>query len=759
MYYIKVSDIVLDFDGDISMTLNNPIFSDEISYSLQFNVKDSVNNRKAFGFINRPDIADNKTRELNCQINAGSMTFNGTITVKFQGGNFACYFKLTGDFWSAIKDKYLSDIPFDKVIIDPEISYDDVQDFIDAYNTDDNDHPFVFPPVINKKTDSKFPVRVAFAELLNSLLGVNEQCSFVPYLYIWYIFRNIFERFGLPVTYSAFEKYKFLKRLVAASNYLINEFALDTTVIDTKSFMIKTIENSTDPVVETILPHNLVNYQFIKLSGYFGGNYQSRNIGELQLPGYFTEAANITGYFNGTDKIKNRIYQIELIYNDDPDNPGQQIKDEYRFKLLGDDFSALDLYERVFKDQITISHIAGAPGDNYLRIDVDDTSDLVMFQTYYIRCNERTCIMRILGIVDDEYYITVQTNLESTLGLTWTNPNIYELKYPLNPEDGTIYVLPSLLINTFKLINPANHVPYMKINDFIKEFENIGIFTFVRQSGAEIKLFSDIINSPEFDEISDITTEIKDIENPDIDGYNLKFTADGNDEFQKEKQPVQAIDPKYTIKNPMATKTDLSAAGSETNDIRLVIDENSYYVFNKSFLNADNNWKFLCYNLLDNTSGAGDLKITSKISAALPDILSGDTYDRMDIPCRCLTFDNDTNMNLRILSFYNINGTVYATSGLKGPDGNEISGSELEIRWEGEKGIINKLLKEKLEWETNVRKNMKAIVLWPESDLVDFDFSRKKRIRGVDYLVKSVKFVLSFKYGRVKHNETELVRG
>jgi hypothetical protein len=255
-----------------------------------------------------------------------------------------------------------------------------------------------------------------------------------------------------------------------------------------------------------------------------------------------------------------------------------------------------------------------------------------------------------------------------------------------------------------------------------------------------------------------------DIANSDLNGYLMKMLADESDTYYKEKSPMQSIDAKYTIKDAVATKDDLEYDGSETNDVRLVIDENSYYVFNKSFINKDNNWTFLCYNLLDLQDGNGDVKFDTKFSTLLPDELSQSALAnlRFDVNCRCKTFENDVRMSPRIVIYYGkftIEGHDYIVIKSEAWDASgNIPADVFSIRWEGENGLYEKMHKQYIDWQLNVRKDCIAVIQWPMHLLADFDFSKKYRIRGIDYLVKDIKFDLNFKYQRIEFNETELAK-
>jgi hypothetical protein len=749
---ITINNTVIDFDGKLAMVLNNPMFSDEISYSLQSTAVDSVNNRKAFGYINRIDIKDNKTRELPGYINFGSIRYDGIFVVKYQGGAFPFYFKITGDFWSAIKDKYLADLPFDVVTFPSELNYNTIANAIAAYNNDNCEQPFCFPQVTNKKVSETFSIITPTADLINVIDQQDKQFAFIPFPFIHYILRTIFEKNGLFIKQNAFDKYMFLKRLVAPSNFLINELALNHTPTSETDYIITKITNTQSPEVTTLIPHNLTTGSLIKIL----------NCGDDTDNGS-PEFAN----------VETRVFQVE-------------VTDAYNFTLLNEDFSGFTKeFNRLSYSptaitkqtigttkQIKFTRI-GEPLDpatyesnNLFYIRSDDFSGIVpggygqYYEEYYITLALNWDSEYEIYLEDELPYITKDLNYDSH---SYANLKVYHIDKKNSQQLHSIYYVPQGSLHilpkpdcTFKTINPANHMPYMLINDFINALKDIGIYTFLRKTFAEIKTIADILNSTEVEDISAISTAFNAIENPDKPGYSLKFTADGNDAFYKEKMPVSFIDPKYNIKDPVATKSALSPTGSETNDVRLVLDEDTYYVFNKSFLNADNNWKLLCYNNVDLLSGEGDIKIQPKLSP----LMRNSQYNQYDVACGCLTFPSEVKMNLRLASYYNLySGTVpFASSYDLVPNGNINPDAELIIKWDGLKGIYNLLLKEYLEWETNIRKDCKKVVLWPAKNLNDFDFAKKYRDRGTNYLVKSVKYEMDFKTGEIEHNETEVAR-
>jgi hypothetical protein len=328
------------------------------------------------------------------------------------------------------------------------------------------------------------------------------------------------------------------------------------------------------------------------------------------------------------------------------------------------------------------------------------------------------------------------------------------------------------LISTFKEINPKNHVPYIKIYDFLKEcFKTFGIVPFVSGNSVKIKLFKNILTDDKYTDISNYTTLIKDNENPAVAGYKFSFKDDSNDKFYGDQVKIHKIESKYTVCESVQTKVDLPVIGSNTNDVRLVIRENSWYAFNKSFLNTDNNWKLLSYNILDAITVGEGLVKESQFSPVLS-VLTGSNNNKyflpkMDVPFACKNFPTDKQMAARLLYYQGLKYfeadpfgySIYYSSGDIYPfNGHESPVAHLSIRWDTDYGIINNFLKEELYWQLNIRKDCIYLVYWPNKLSYNFDYSKKYRNKGIDHLVKSRKYSFNFKNKTIEVNDTELAK-
>lgn len=759
MWKIEINGQAVIFKGKVAMTEYSPIFYDIVNNSLPFTLKDDDAgiNRRALGYLNKPEISDNSIKESPCTIYNGMSIIPGTVTSKWQNNDFSCYFKDTGSFWAVIKDKLLSDISFDKVVLG--MNYAEIAQYCADINAS-IDNQFAFPEVVIGETSPiDLGVKINFYSINPNVSDPlpNIIPPIIPFLYLKYIYSQIFEKNGIAIIENDLANDSDLCRLIFANNYLLNEFVIDTTEISTTNYIIGTITNSTDPQVSTLKPHNLQNYQLIKMD---------------HLP--------------DGPPVSKRIFQIELI-------------DAYNFKLIGEDFSNYNLYDRLY------SYVPEGMHSKYMFHDITIE--------YSYNCQITIQVNKELPYDTPEYYFFIYmvsddyegfaiASTRNAIGMPLDRTQI--VVYPHDPDaathnynnfkcvivtadvsvinnvdmsvsnvqtEGTLIELEGLQSN-FNEIDPKNHVPSIKIYDFLKEcFKTFGIVPFVQGNSVKIKLFKNILTDKNVVDISSHTALIKDIENPAISGYKLSFKDDSNDKFWSDQVKVHKIETKYTICASVQTKNNLPVIGSNTNDVRLVIGENAWYVFNKSFLNTDNNWKFLSYNLLDAISEDGGLVKDSQFSPILSGLtgLNADLYymPKMDIPFACKNFPSDKQMAPRLLYYqglktvgafpltfniYYASGDIYPFTGHGSP------AADLSIRWDTEWGLINKFLKEELHWQLTIRKDCISMSYWPNKLHANFDYSKKYRCRGVDNIVKSRKYTLDFETEQVEYNETELAK-
>jgi len=732
MNYIEVNGIIIDFDGKLAMVENNPMFIDEVSRSLQATAPYSPTNCKAFGYINRIDINNNKTRELPAKVIFRSIHLTGTVTVKYQGGEFPFYFKVNGDFWSAIKDKMLSEIQFDIHTFPEGFDSDDLAEYVVDMCRVDEKRNWTFPYLTTNQVDDNWAINVP-QYYINSANGINYKT--VPFLYLHYILSEIFEKNGLPISENAALKHSIINRLIFANNFCINEFEIND---DNESETLQSIisfDNSEEPTLTFAKNHLLVSGDFIKIY--------------IAAPGFTMPESNIYA----VEKIDNTI--IKLKKADSSEN--KETYSRTYLKASGTGIKNNNLLEVI----LPISH---PDYDNWhWHFESDQYRNFNVVGSWIM-----------IGISEWHYFIALpDPNFDTT---DYTNIYLYESVLIETDNYSYAYVrkLNNALIIKYKSINPANHVPDVKINEFLKQIKlTFGIVPFVNGSNVAIKLFKDIISSNEFEDISNVSGEIIELVNPDKEGFKLVIKSDDNDQNYKDKSKLQEFDI-YIIKEPVNSINDLKTTIGETNDIRLVIIENSWYKCNKSFLNSEIKWEFLTYNTLN--FGNGEFNHEIQISTLLPYKLvypsggwSSEILPKLSYELANINFPAEKKPKLKVLYYHGnkiigpgqnyslaTGDFILADIHYRYPE--EWPSMPFLFRWEGENGIYNLFLKEYLEWETNVRKDCKAVIQWTERSINSPSFWKKRRIRGNNFIIKSFKYEMDFKTDELEHNETELLK-
>lgn len=716
---IRVNGIVIDFDADIPFTFYNPQFSTEISHSLQLTAPFSETNCKAFGYIHRTDIADNKAKELPAELEHGLLFIPGTVVVKFQNGAFSLYFKAAGDFYNATKERSIKDINYGSVQF---ANNGAAQSHIDAC-INSASAPYTFPMLVARQMFDKFPVKFNSDYIINKYsdepdIGANNPT--IPFPYLHFIYKKILTELGYEITSDAFELHPELKTVCVPNNYMANEFAINASVLDEKACFIKSLASGKDPEVETIKAHGLSNYQFIRLSG----------------------VEPIISHLN------NKIYQAE-------------VKDEFTFKLIGADTSNYPEFEERMR---IVAKLITKTGTLHFTIETAEEIEQFVPTLFYMHSADFSGDV-LLGWGDATHMngaVLVDPDYDSH---SYAVPVFAEKKYAAGVDEGTLYYLPEALNNYLKEIIIANHLPDMNINTFYKELQYLGLMPFVSDTTrkVDIKLIDDILADPEFIDVTAYAEKIRTIENPGNNGYTLQSKTDSNDENQKAMLPVTTIDTKkYRILASVNSLIDLPD-DDETNDVRLVRTENAYYCYSQGFLNAAFSWKFLCYNNLDLINGDGDYNASYNVSPILPDSV-GKVYHALGYNCMSKTFaDVDVKTSLRLAIYHGLltrgeNYLPYASHDIYDEAGNAIEGAQFALRWDTPNGILNRLRSREITWQVDRRKDFKTVIHWPMKYLVNFKFYKKYRISGIDNLVKSIRCTLKKDNKTIVFNDTELAR-
>jgi hypothetical protein len=725
MSQITVNSQPLEFDGKVAITLVNSVLSDSVSSSLEFDIEPTDNNIKLLGFLNRPDVADNKVKVLPAVIEFGVLYYPGTITARYQGKQIKGYLILSGNFWLAIKDIKLANLPWETI----DLGGVNMPVYMSSKN---NSIPsdFCFPFIQNVKAFFEFPFLVSSNGFVNHTI-MNSGNAIIPFFFLQNIIRTVFYNNGYRIGVNSIEINSSLKKVCLPNNYMLNNYGINDTVVSTQRFNIKKLTAGAQPEVETIFPHGLNTADMVRFD----------NVANDSWRGLLT----------------NKICQVEVI-------------DTYKFKIINIDATGLADYERqVFHRNINF------PMEKLFETQVklvteEDFSDVDHeLRRIYFKSSQYEIpgygIFYSADASDGSRYHEIQLDLggdPNFVNHTWPDATVQEEPFNQTHPDNSISKLAGAT-NSFTEIKPSNHMPDITINDFLKELQNflgIGIFVRDETQTVDIKLLRDVLISSDHDDISEFAGEITDVENPDIDGFTLSMQADSSDEFYGNQVQMQELLEGYNVKDPVQYISDLPPDDA-TNDVRLVTWNNAYYVCSRTFINPTGTWDLLGYNLLNLTQGNGDIKIETKCTPVLTVNTEGESQTVMNVSCQCRTFPSiKVPIQPRFVFFHGVDsyGFGIATSNMKDYNRQEVPGTEFEFRWDGLNGIYEVLLKHYLHWKIDVAKECYNTTYWPIHKLSNFDFSLKRRIRGTDYIVESIKFTLDFASGDIEFSQTKLIK-
>jgi hypothetical protein len=786
----------------ISITLNSPLFNDEISYSLDFSMPYCEVNNRAFGYINRIDVSDNKTREFDCSIEFGVLIFRGTLSVQPTSDSYTVYFKGAGDFWTEVNDTDLKDLDLSEALTFADNT--EAKAYIDRCIANPGEYPYAFPMLIARDAFTDFPVEfntdyyinkhwnqigyfivntlsdildgtvegskdyaTALKEYLASDSGheISASNPSIPFVYLHYLYQKIFLVQGFSIRSSVFDSKTFLQNILLGSNYMLNEYSLDSSAGSETQFIIQKISSGSDPTVTTLTAHGLKNCQFIKIKG------------------------------SSIASLNNKIFQA-IIEDED---------ETTEFKLKGADTSDVDEYESLYftlaDEDFTIAPYSNGKGLTItFSEDASENFSISRYYCFHLISDDftRTIFAFSSGDVTTFYWDDPSAGSDNLSSLTFANATLQNIFFKVEgawvktipvskvsshdityeTETNAIVYLAKELTTSIKECNIQNHLPDVTVNEFFDAIRHyLGIIPFVSPSSknVDIKLIDDILNDEGFKDITDYTLPVKEIENPGYDGYLLQSSADSGDSNLEEMLPVTTIDTdKYTIKESVEKFADLPT-GDSTNDVRLVTGENIYYVYNRSILNSEDGWEFLCYNLLDKEKeGDEQFEETTDASTLLPDkeLLkawveasdNGDTYQppvfhSLGNTCKGKNFPEiESDIAVRLVYYHGKQyGLPYAAHDIYNMYNKEIDGAEFAFRWEGVNGIINRLRNREIYWQVNRRKDFTTTVYWPVRYLVDFKFWKKYRVSGIDCLVSYIELTLN-PDGTISFSDTGLVR-
>lgn len=187
---------------------------------------------------------------------------------------------------------------------------------------------------------------------------------------------------------------------------------------------------------------------------------------------------------------------------------------------------------------------------------------------------------------------------------------------PINYMTGRLAEIQRIRIDNINSISPSGLLPEISAYEFINTIEKLANQRFIyenTETSIRCVMLNDLVDR---DPVKDLTnfwdkTFLKDIKKGK--GYRLHFDNDPNDTIYA-KVVKDIFDKKYTIKEAVDYTNQLPISGSGNNDVRLVKNDNRYFIFSESASTEFSKWTPLSVNVLDSILGDGNNKITISAS-------------------------------------------------------------------------------------------------------------------------------------------------
>ena len=329
-------------------------------------------------------------------------------------------------------------------------------------------------------------------------------------------------------------------------------------------------------------------------------------------------------------------------------------------------------------------------------------------------------------------------------------------------------------------IKVQDNLPNILIKDFLKQLDetfNTTVFVDNRSKSLYIKNNQDIIESDDSIDISDIAGKEFEVSGIEDTGILFSNGSDSGDEEWSNKFQNFYSD-KYTIKDPVQYSWQLPATAN-INDIRLVTDEDYYYIYKYDQSSGSNSWQF--FSVHNGQYKVGEAPFTQRNNATGSFVMElkpmkiyneyGTVVDTKQIRVPVLKMKGNSakfhgdavDFGLRLLFYKGIKqgedhidypfGSIDNT-GYWGDLGS--FGTHLSLKWEGEYGLYQQYWSRWAYWWLNYRKEVKRQIYWDVSHLLNFKWWKKYRIGGDEFLIKEIP--LRFEGDKIVPGITKLVK-
>lgn len=216
-------------DTEAAITLMNPIFNDEGSYSVGISIPGTTSNLSRLGYLNSPHTARRDTKGIYASISHGVFSLYGSAELKSvsKDGIDCDFLTNEGAFYNQLNDLKLSDIITDYIHW-PLIVGNPADPFVELYKscTEDNGMYTACSIITAYQENSDgslvFRVKNNLAPDRNDF-GVDTpgrtKDGYAPFLYVHYVITKLFEYFSISLENNPFAS-GHLRRLVLLNNLI-----------------------------------------------------------------------------------------------------------------------------------------------------------------------------------------------------------------------------------------------------------------------------------------------------------------------------------------------------------------------------------------------------------------------------------------------------------------------------------------------------------------------------------------------------------
>lgn len=717
-----------DFKGKLQFRLLNPVFYEQNSFTFEANLPSNYNNDKLLGFFRQPEIAKLSIEEP-VIVETLIDSYEGIMYVnRFDGKNYVFNIIITNNT-ERIKNMLLTDL--DKTYDFSALTQEEIFDIIAGSLNGNSDYVFCAAETPDAFRDMPFNAlgkkanqfEYYFDKHINDnhaqinaysyYFKNNEVLSgaslfFTPFFYFKTIIREIVNAMGLILSDSVFTSDSDLSKLCLFNTCAINKVDIMPDGNDAEeTFTITNIESTDRPRVTYSGVYSKGAMRFVKIIK--GNNpaddWQNLNTGFYEVVdegSYLTLEFNANGFdpFGDENDHHFTIIPIETL------EAVNFLDEKNTIATLND------------KDWLTGSYVAIRAVGTYPNFGA---------YNYYRVTRVDSKHFEIDGIKDILYqYYTPAVG-------TFLKVNFCSL---------------SSILQSIQL---KYHLPSIQIGKFITEIEKFWIKFIYDKGTCRVVKLKDLLSAEAIDCPDIISDPVP--EHEAILGYTMGFTMDSDDVEISEK--VSELSEEFQIKAPVANLAALPTLGNENNDLRLVQNLNAYYKFSRyldgelTSLSSTTLWRFLGYNINGKIVGDGSEDYTSEFCPLLWNMdlsQAGNMKIYFDKLMSCYNFRDLNKSDALRMFFYRglqhdpvVGGnTPCVTGGVYNHDHNVVGGLSLEFT--SDYNLYKILGEDWINWNMNMRKDFNAKILWQVSTLKNLDWTKKARVKGINYFIKYIEF-------------------